>query len=446
MSRVLRFSAGLYVSLLLAPPLFPQDGPPKQRVRFVDGKVEFCEVVATDADGPTLRLENIPKAVKFKWWQIDPEDVPSLRGGPSTPAATPAGLGPALGGLRVRTRENRVLEGVALPGAPPNVLRLKNAEGTFDIPRASIEKEEEIRIEVSRVYSPDELFSFLMNRLRPSTPEEFDRLGAELLRLKLQDRALAVFKMAELLRRPEGGESRLYRDLARLRERLADITLQRLVYNVQESTLVGEYQAALEQIDALEGPLAEAKPGEEVLKELSRLRALLQELRGVGRDARIVDEWYRAIDAFVKSRALDRSAAYADAVGFVERTLPGEVLRHVSRRFNFGPGDDTALLVWDRRPADAVYKHAYDEASWAVLRPEARDPATWWSEASDAARYKLLKGLFVERHLKVVQTDAKSCGACGGTGQVDPLRRPDALGGVCPGCQGVKAQRVLIYR
>lgn len=407
-------------------------------MRFIDGKAELCEVVAADAEGVTLRLDHIPKPVKFKWWQLDPEDARTLRGGaPSLPVP---GLEGATAGLRVRTKDNKLIEGIELPGAPAGVLRLKNARGTQDVPRASIESVEPARLEPSRIYSGEELFALLMSRAKPSTPEEFERVAAELLRLDLRERGLALLKMAESLRQPEGPESRIYRDLGRLREMLGDLALQRMVFNVQESALVGEVQAALDQIDALEAALAEAKGSEEVLKELRRLRAGLQELRGYGRDEQIVREVYRVFDALLKAKAMDRTAAYADAAGWVERDLPAEVFRHVNRRFNFSPGDETARAVWQRRPADLLLKHAVDEASWVVLRPDARPAADWWAAASDAARYKLLKGLAVEKHFHVARAETKSCGTCGGTGQVEPA------GALCPACLGAKTHRVLIYR
>jgi len=55
-----------------------QEGP-RERVRFLDGKAELCEVVSADADGVTLRLPGIPQPLKFRWWQLASEDASRLR-------------------------------------------------------------------------------------------------------------------------------------------------------------------------------------------------------------------------------------------------------------------------------------------------------------------------------------------------------------------------------
>jgi hypothetical protein len=135
---------------------------------------------------------------------------------------------------------------------------------------------------------------------------------------------------------------------------------------------------------------------------------------------------------------MDRGISFADARGYVEGPMSNEVFAHVRWRFNFTPDDPAVKQAWDRRPADAFFKHSYDDASWFVLKPEARSAADWWAAASDESRYKLLKGLYVEKHLHVTLAELKSCGTCGGTGLVDNA--------VCPACAGLKQQRVLIYR
>jgi hypothetical protein len=114
-------------------------------------------------------------------------------------------------------------------------------------------------------------------------------------------------------------------------------------------------------------------------------------------------------------------------------------MEHLRWRFNFSPGDATVRQVWDRRPESVMHKHSWDEASWLVLRPEARDAQAWWSAATDLARYRALKGLYVERHLRVLAAESKSCGACGGSGQ-------EASGASCSACLGAKSQRVVVYR
>lgn len=427
---------GLYVSALLAVGAAAQE-PPRERVRFIDGKSELCEAISADAEGVTLRLGGLPKPVTFRWWQLDPEDAAALRERFLGKAAAPAPETFAVAGVRLRTLDNKVVEGVLLPHAPPLELWVKNAEGKFVFRVDAVASREDVLLEPRKVYTPDEMLQVLVGRIRPGSPEDYDRLGAELLRARLRERAVAAFRTAELLRHPEWPEARLYRELVRLRDRLEGLALRKIVFDAQEACLAGDYDGALAQMDAVEKDLERAR-GEEVLREVRRLRAELQEFRGRARDDRIVREWRRAFEGFLKERALDRALSFAEARAFVEERLLAEVLEHVRRRFNFSPDDPAARLAWDRRGPELLAKHGYDEASWIVLRAEAGAPDAWWSGASDAARYRLLKGLAVEKHFRVLRAESKSCGTCGGTGLAESA--------VCPACAGLKHQRVLIYR
>ncbi len=440
--KALRFSTGLFVSLLFAFACFAQESAPRQRVRFLDGKTELCEIVSADAEGVTLKLEGIPGPVKFRWWQLEAGDAASLRGrllgAGVPPVAAPASADLTVPGVRIKTQDGRTFEGVILPGAPARDLWVKNSEGRFLIPVDSIETREEVRLELQRVYVPEEVLGILMGRLKPASAEDYDRLGAELLRAKLQERAVAAFKMAELLRHPDWPEARMHSELVRLRDRIEDLALRRSVFRAQESCLAGDYDAALAQIDTVEKGLAGAPEYSGVLAELRRLRAMIEDHRGRARDERIVQEAYRTIEAFVKARAMDRSLPLAAAKAFVEDAMPSEVLAHVRWRFNFSPDDPAVKLAFDRRPVEAMFKHSYDEASWPVLKPEAGSPADWWTAAGDESRYRLLKGLYIEKHLQVIRGELKSCGRCGGSGLTDNA--------VCASCAGLKSQRVLIYR
>src|SRR5687768_615811 len=85
----LRASAGTYIALALsAAALRAQDVPKAERIRFLDGRTELCEVAGKDGDGVTLKLPGVPRPVKFPWWQLDPIDASRLRGGE---APVPAG-------------------------------------------------------------------------------------------------------------------------------------------------------------------------------------------------------------------------------------------------------------------------------------------------------------------------------------------------------------------
>jgi hypothetical protein len=413
-----------------------QDGGPKERVRFLDGKTELCDVVGADADGITLRLSGIQQPVKFRWWQLAVEDAARLRDfhvGKPAVAAEGEFLVP---GLRIRTADDKVYEGVPVEGAPAGQLWLKNAEGKFVIRVESILSRDEIKVDLARAYSPDEVVGILAGRIKPRSPEDYDLLGAQLLRAKLQARAVAAFKVAEMLRHPESPEARMVGELVKLRDRIDDLAVRKAVFMAEEQALAGEYDAALAQVEVVEKLLA-GHP--EALEELKRVRTQLQEFRGLARDERMVSEGYRASEAFLKAKAMDHSIPFAAAHAWAETRLLPELFEHLRAKFNFSPDDATVKRVWDQRPATAMMKHSYDSASWVVMQPDLRAPEPWWSAADDRTRYNLLKGRFIEKNLTVLRAEQKSCGLCGGTGL-------DAKNAVCPSCQGLKGYRVLIYR
>jgi hypothetical protein len=439
-TKWLRFSTGLYISLAFAVLAYGQDGGPKEKIRFLDGKTELCEVVSADTDGIALRLSGIPQPIKFRWWQLSAEDATRLResriGSPSvTPEA--AFLVP---GLRIRTMDDKVYEGVPVEGAPPGQLWLKNSDGKYVIRVETILTRDEIQVDVARAYSPEEVVGILVGRLKPRSAEDYDQLGALLLKAKLQARAVAAFKVAEMLRHPESPEARMVGELVKLRERIDDLAVRKAVFQAEEQALAGAYDAAIAKVEEIEKLLA-GHP--ESLAELQRVRTQLQEFRGLARDERIVAEGYRAAEGLLKVKAMDHSISYADARAWAEQKLPQELLQHLRERFNFSPDDATVQQVWERRPAEGLFKHSYDGASWVVLRPDLRSPQDWWVAADDRTRYDLLKGLYVEKNLQVIRTELKSCGVCGGTGQIERRGETSAL---CPSCQGLKGYRVLIYR
>jgi hypothetical protein len=343
-------------------------------------------------------------------------------------------------GYRIRTTDDKVYEGVPVEGAPAGQVWLKNAEGKFVIRVESILAREDIKVDLARAYAPDEVVGILVGRIKPRTAEDYDLLGMQLIRAKLQARAVAAFRVAELLRHPESPEARMLGELIKLRERIDDLAVRKAVFRAEEQALAGEYDAAIAQVEVVEKLLGD-RP--DALAELKRVRTQLQEFRGLARDERIVMEGYRASEALLKAKAMDRAVSFAAARAWVEQKLFGELLDHLRSKFNFSPEDVTVQRVWERRPADAMLKHSYDAASWVVLRPEMREPEGWWKATDDRTRYELLKGLFIEKHLTVLRAEQKSCGVCGGTGL---LEQKDSTSTMCPSCQGLKGYRVLIYR
>jgi hypothetical protein len=440
-ARLLAKLTALFVSLPLA--VLAQDGQKGEtiRVRFLDKHEETVEVIDWNAKGLTLRLKDVPKPVFFEWWKLDPATAEALQRRYLGKTEGPADPGLTLEGVRVRTA-NRVVEGVPIPDAPPDELRIRNAEGVWTFKLADVLSKETVRLRLTQVYTPNELYKILLDRLQPVEPVEWDKLAAELIRIGLPDRAEPVIRIGELLRRPELPEGKLYRDLVKLRERLDDLSLKKSVFQVQEQFLAGRYQESIEAVESLE----KAVTDEALLADLRRVRTELQMLRDQSRDEQIIAEWFRTIDILLRSRAFDRAVSYRDAAEYVKSRMADEVLKAVSDRFGITKGDGSAKIVWEGRSPKVILKHSYGEASWVVARPELGNVEPWWTAADDAARYAVLKGLAIETHFRVVRVGEKNCPTCGGEGAVDRAKYPNVLAGVCPSCRGLKHERTVFYR
>jgi hypothetical protein len=163
-------------------------------------------------------------------------------------------------GIRIRTREGRVYEGLLQSGPTGGDLQVKNTEETLVVPEESVETRQPVRLDLRRVYRPSELLEILEGRGMPSSGEGFDRMEAGLLRAKLRERAVSAFRMAEILRHPEGAEAALLVQLARLRDRVEDLAIRRTVFQARESCLSGDYGLALAQLGELEKSIG-GEPG-----------------------------------------------------------------------------------------------------------------------------------------------------------------------------------------
>lgn len=436
---------GLFVALAIATlPSAQEEKKAKGetiRVRFLDRHEEIVEVVDWNETGIRFRMKDVPQPVFFEWWKLDAKDAEILRKRYLGKSEAPADPGLTLEGVRIQV-SGKTIEGIVLPDAPPDEIRIKNAEGTWIYKMADVTSKESVRLRLTQVYSEKELSKILIDRMPPVDAEDWDKLGVELLRLGLRDRAQAAINIAEILRRPELPEGQLYRDLVSLRRKLEDLSLQKSVYEVQEVFLAGQYDEALAKIDGLERVVTD----ETLARDLRRIRTELQQLRDLSREEQIVAEWMRMTEVLLRTKAIDRTIGYRDAVSYVMNDLPAEVQKAVNERFHITGGDPSAKLVWEQRGQRTVLKHSYENGSWLVERAELGSPESWWTASDDAARYRVLKGVAVEKHFVKIRTVEKNCPTCGGTGTVDTAKYPHATLGICPSCLGLKHERTVFYR
>jgi hypothetical protein len=262
-----------------------------------------------------------------------------------------------------------------------------------------------------------------------------------LIQAGIHDQALTALRISEILKRPESPEYGLYQSLNYLKELLVDLELKRSVYNVQQDLLLGRYEEALHVVQRIEEQ-AGAEPGDTLSRDLTRVRAELVALRQLTREAQIVAEWDRTIESLILSKALNRTESLESAVDFIQGPIQGGIAEVVAARVNMSPSDSAVQDVWARRPGSRRIKHSYDEAS-----PLANPEGLWrhrelWAALDSAARFKLLKGIYVEKYMDVLSRVDKSCYQCGSLGSI--LERSRRV--TCPICRGEGRIRVLVFR
>ncbi len=422
-----------------------QDKQDRVRIRLLYGEPQDGLVVKVEKDGITLKLDYVNGPIKFLWAEIFPEDVEFIKykylkeivKDPPKEYTIPA--------LKLTTNDGKVYEGLELKEAPPTEVWIKNVQGKFVIEKTNIKLKEAIRMELHKVYTEEEIYTLILGKLDPTTPADFEKLAHEFVRAKFPDKAIPLFKIAEVLRNPQYPENALYRDLINLRNNLDDINLKTMIHRIQEQALWSEYDRAIELIDQVERNLIN-KQDKKLLDEIKRIRGQLYTLRQISKEEQIINEWYRTMEALVRTKAADFKSSFKEAKSYTEMTLKKEIIALIAEKFRLNKEDKSIELIWEARATDISLKHSYDETSWLIESPMIGDPDDFWFKSPPDIRYKFIKGLFIERNMKDVSNDHKNCSTCGGAGKIEREKFNFPTSDRCPSCSGLRQFRILIYK
>lgn len=437
----------MYAFLLLLPVLC-QDGVKvgdeiRIRVRRGDGYQEMQGVLeARDDKKIVLREKFTSTTFTWRWEDLHPDSKELLARGLPTRVEPREGL--TVPGILVKTKDGKVFEGLELPSDTPGQIVIKMAGQRAVLSLSDVATKEPVHVPIERVYTTEEVIRMIYNEMHPVTAEEYDRVARLAMKIKQPELAIRMEQIAEILRTPHFPEHKLFRDLIKLRDAVRDVAIQKLIYDTQIAGLAANYEEVLKTLDAVEKGIVDAKLPGKYVDEITRMRAEVNVLRALSIDEQIVNETYRSIEVLLRTRALDRTLAYADAVAYAKEKLGADALRMVASKFNLKPDDPGLRDIWGKRSPDVKFKHSYGDATWVVERVEMGDRNAWWDVTDNTTRYALLKGLFIEYSgmMKVERTDRKNCPTCGAAGVVE-TRMPT---NTCPSCMGLKKHRILIYR
>lgn len=422
-----------------------QEKQDKIKIRLLYGETQEGVVVKVEEDGITLKLDYSHKPVKFIWAEIFPDDVEFIKYKylAHLPKETPKEY--TVPAVKITTSEGKVYEGVELKESPLNEVWLKNVKGKFVIERTSIKSKETIRIEIAKIYTDEELDKLLLGPDYPTTAEDFEKLARAYVRAQYPERAVPLFKIADILRNPQYAENSLYRDLIRLRDQLSDANLKKITHNLQSEILSGRFDESIELINKIEQNTIVAQ-NLKLLDEIKRIRSQLFALRQISKEEQLVGEWYRTLEALLRSKAMDTKSSLKAAKSFVENQIRKEIMALVGDRFKMKKDDKSMEHIWESRSNDLILKHSYEEATWLAESIQTSDPEEFWANSNPDVKYSYLKGLYIEKHMKSVKVDHKNCSTCGGRGTIDREKFNFPTSDRCPSCLGLGRYRFLLYK
>jgi hypothetical protein len=416
-------------------------------VKFLSGREEVGVMVSWGEDGIRLRLDGVSSPVYFSWAQIDRRCSEGLRKRflGKRVAALP---GDTVEGWRVIPRKEidffpipriLIVEGMKLSSEDPGEIRIKVGARTWVFRRDNLAYIAPVRVNRAKVLTGGELESEVLKRVRPRDAEGWDKVGHELVLIGMRDRGLDAFQRAEILRRPDLPEGRIYRELARLRRKMETAEFQSEVLRAQDFFLAREIPTVVEILKVV----GKAVDGDPLAAEVDRLIREIGAWWQSSREEKVVREWSRVIDSLIRARVSGRSGSLAEAEAWILKDLLQDVDKLVRLRFGFSPGDPDPRDLWDDRSVADIRKHSYGEGSWIRVRRDLGDPEEWWKEAEPLTRVAFLKGLAVEEAFRVLWAGEKNCSTCGGKGALFPS---GSQGEICPACRGLKTEKVLFYR
>ncbi|MBI3099408.1 MAG: hypothetical protein HYY93_14450 [Planctomycetes bacterium] len=365
---------------------------------------------------------------------------------------------PAVLGVKLTTKEGESVTGmIDAQFSTERIVHLLTPGGRRGpFPRDEV-RMESVSLAPQLVYPPEELYRMLLSQGAPQTADDHRFLGDQCLKLGLREQALRHYGMYELLQARERPEGRVVDSLRRIRQDLADAVLRDELYTVGKHILDEEYDRALHE---LREATARGNAPEGVLAELNRVAAEVSLLRERTITERVIDSWEAFQDALLRSWAVDRGLAFADAFAATTRSATAEIRRRVAEKFSLS--EEAVARIWADRPSNRLHESSYGDGTWLVEMPDLGGQEEWWTKATNDRRYAFLRAVHAEDQRRVIRTGHKGCTACGGTGLRGEFRgeglpggaEPPASGGVaagpgprsCPTCRGLRHERYVLYR
>jgi len=395
---------------------------------------------------------------KIPWDQLVAEDAHTLRLQLKLELTDDERQG-LVPGQRIHFDNGQTLDGLLVEIGPDGRHWFKREGLVLPYPRERVKRVEEVKVQESEIYAPEELYLRRLDRIPPTTARQHRDLAdylvdlgrfaearrhyEEALRLNPEWRAELEGKiettaaiaqdaqLADVLRRARK-ESRLDSDYEEAKRRL----LEFLDRNPDRRRAV---ERALDDIEALEA------------------RRLAERFHGVKND-----EFSRVVRQYLTSRR----PTLEEAMQWATETLPHELETSVADRL--GLDAEQAREMFKTESKNAPHWASYGHGSFVVSKRAVRgkptpkqirgDPESWWDAYDDAGtRSNWLKAYAAERLpdlFEVVQVKTIDCPACGGTGKIKHMsvRELDALGGahewyeLCRRCYGARLERQVAYR
>jgi hypothetical protein len=435
-----------------------------ETIRMRDGSYHSGEVVSADDEIVIIKFAENGLELQLKWEQLATGEAQRLR----TREALNKASRFKIDGEVIFTR-NDTLEGIVVDENADRV-KLRTAKGTKDIAKSSISKRQKTQINMTSVYTPDEMYAAKSPLFKLETPSGNFELGDFCLGIGLFVKAKEHFMKAVEI--DSSWKGRVDPKLAKAESGIKEAEAAAMMKEAEKLVLDDK----LEEAVAKYKEIVEKYPGTAAAQRAADLAAKgegdVSTLKGEQKkdaDKRTAKAYYDEMKALIGKVVAKKDLTFDDIKGYAEKGLAIEVLDNIATKLKV---ERKQLdLDWKARELDEWKKASYGEGSWlmdpadlamekgtslddlskkrekealiATLKKQAGDQRRlvneWWAKQNTTAKINWLTAYAAEKTMIIKPVDHVNCSKCNGKGII-------GSSALCLRCLGTGLDRVVEYK
>ncbi|WP_372368060.1 hypothetical protein [Candidatus Uabimicrobium sp. HlEnr_7] len=353
-------------------------------------------------------------------------------------------------GVVLYLRNGATLKGRLLSKGSSITVKTKN--GDISVPRNNVLNIEKQKIEITDVYSINEIYSREQKKYNFDDADEQWKLANFLVAVGAVEQAKKHFERAQELS-PDYAEKS--KDLAGTFDKFSEEQAEQKAYRKYQLYLragrYGDARSALEELRAY-------KTKEEIDDYLKRISQSEQSYYKKS----IAPLFFRRISSEITSLSLDRKSTLEVVKEKLLNETYSKIMKEIAEkyavsetevenflqkrgkdnleRYNFGRGTFVVGLGRDTERVENFDKiQSFFKARRVAVSSQKISEEDWWKKESSSQKREWLHAFFYLNKLQIEKEQWKICPQCAAKGFVKSGRRNL----LCPSCQGVKFERVV---